>query len=179
MFISVFNKTARYNETFHGACGALMHANAKTGASGIGSYSNDEFQLNYVDGDVDYVDVAILAPGLNGLREVDFKSDAILNAIHRGAPTNAPQHVMCYDPLLAELYQEVYAVANVALSVLDHSVRRNLVPQEIALVSVDSYLKERPISVMALLLRYRAHNKPIESILRSTETPRLAIETIE
>jgi len=154
MFIGIHTNHNRHRHRFSAAIDALIQANTVKDFIGLTTAGNATRTMRVVDQATPTLEIVLIVPGINVLKDKDLSKHVALNELHRNGRWPVSITAAVDDRLEAEVLVDLgkyFPVAWSAISITDRSL---FIPQDIRILAIETAGETGTVSVPAISFTY-------------------------
>lgn len=178
MFIGIHTNQQRHRPHFAAALDILIRANTVDGFIGLTTAGNAERSIRVVDQNTPTLEIVMMVPGLNVLKDVDLSKHALINEMHRNGPWPVTITAITNDVLEAEVLMDLGKLLPVAWTAVALPLRTEYIPQDVRILSIEVQTEVGSVSVPAVSFTYAVPERKtaIVSIYNEVHPQRITIK---
>ena len=161
MFIGLHTNHHRHRTCFSAAMDTLIRANTTEGFIGLTTAGNADRTMRIVDQATPTLELVLMVPGINVLKDKDLSKHAVLNELHRNGRWPISIAPIVEDQLEAEVLADLgqyFPVAWSAISMMDRSL---FIPQDIRILAIETATESGTVNVPAISFTYAVPNRQV------------------
>lgn len=161
MFIGLHTNHQRHRPRFSAAMDILIRANSMEGFIGLTTAGNADRTMRIVDQASPTLEIILMVPGINVLKDKDLSKHAVLNELHRNGRWPISIAPIVEDQLEAEVLVDLGQYFPVAWSAISMMERSLFVPQDIRVLAIEMVTETGTVNVPAISFTYAVPNRQV------------------